>query len=60
VLRSDVSSGQDNSVDHLRKTMEGEIEILLDVARQHDARAVRKKLKDLVCNYSPQENETVL
>ncbi len=60
VLRTDgFSNGLKNPAE-LRKWLNSELQDLYDAALRHDAKAVKRKLQEIVPEYSPQETESVL
>ncbi len=60
VLRS---NGHANGLDYcnsLKQKLNEDIEELIKHSRNHDAKAIKKKLREIVPEYTPQENESVL
>jgi FlaA1/EpsC-like NDP-sugar epimerase len=60
VLRS---NGHANGLDYcnsLKQNLDEDIEELIKHSRNHDAKAIKKKLREIVPEYTPQENESVL
>ena len=60
VLRS---NGHENGLDYrnsLRQKLDEEIEELVKYSLSHNAGAIKKKLKEIVPEYTPQKNESVL
>ena len=60
VLRSDGFSNDLKSPAELREWLNAELQELYDAALRHDAPAIKRKLREIVPEYSPQETESVL
>jgi len=60
VLRSDGSSNGLKSPAELREWLNAELQELYDAALRHDAPAIKRKLREIVPEYSPQETDSVL
>ncbi|MGD0020748.1 MAG: nucleoside-diphosphate sugar epimerase/dehydratase [Smithellaceae bacterium] len=60
VLRSNYQPGEGNILQESRKILGNKIDELMEDALRHDARAIKKTLKEIVPEYTPQENEAVL
>jgi FlaA1/EpsC-like NDP-sugar epimerase len=60
VLRPSVQANKSGDRNDLRKKVDEDVEELLKYCRKHDAKAIKKKLGEMVPDYSAQENETVL
>ena len=60
VLRSnDYSNGLDH-LQNMKQVLNKDIEELIKYSMDHNGSAIKKKLKEIVPEYAPQENETVL
>ncbi|MFA5321613.1 MAG: nucleoside-diphosphate sugar epimerase/dehydratase [Smithella sp.] len=57
VLRSSDRAGE---IAVVARKLDEDIEELLSFSLRHDARAIKKKLKEIIPEYTPQENEAVL
>ncbi len=60
VLRSNYQPGEGNILQESRKILGNKIDELTEDALRHDSRAIKKILKEIVPEYTPQENEAVL
>jgi cation transport regulator ChaB len=60
VLRSDSYCNGLKSPEELREWLNSELQDLYDAALRHDAPAIKRKLREIVPEYSPQETESVL
>jgi FlaA1/EpsC-like NDP-sugar epimerase len=60
VLRSNYQPGEGNILQESRKILGNKIDELMEDALRHDSRAIKKILKEIVPEYTPQENEAVL
>ncbi len=60
VLRSSHQPNEGNILQKSREMLEKKIDELVKNALRHDSRAIKKKLKEIVPEYTPQENESVL
>ena len=60
VLRSDGYCNGLKSPAELREWLNSQLHDLYDVALRHDAPAIKRKLQEIVPEYSPQETESVL
>jgi FlaA1/EpsC-like NDP-sugar epimerase len=60
VLRSSHQPGEGKILQESREMLEKKIDELVKDALRHDSRAIKKKLKEIVPEYTPQENESVL
>lgn len=60
VLRSNNHVKDLNHLQDIRKKLDKDIEELIKYSMDHNGSAIKKKLKEMVPEYSPQENETVL
>jgi FlaA1/EpsC-like NDP-sugar epimerase len=57
------SNGHGNGINHLkimRQKLDQDIEELIKYSLSHDAAAIKKKLKEIVPEYTPQDNDAVL
>jgi hypothetical protein len=59
VLRSNNHSNEANILE-MRKKLEKQIDELMQDALRHNATVIKNKLKEIVPEYTPQENEAVL
>jgi FlaA1/EpsC-like NDP-sugar epimerase len=60
VLRSSHQPGEGKILQESREILGKNIDELVKDALRHDSRAIKKKLKEIVPEYTPQENESVL
>ena len=60
VLRSNEHSTDFQYLLEVRKKLNKAIDELVEDAEKHDAKEIKKKLKEIVPEYTPQENESVL
>lgn len=60
VLRSSYQPNEGNILQESREMLEKKIDELVKDALRHDSRAIKKKLEEIVPEYTPQENESVL
>ena len=60
VLRSNHQPNEGNILQESREKLEKKIDELVKDALRHDSRAIKQKLKEIVPEYTPQENEAVL
>jgi FlaA1/EpsC-like NDP-sugar epimerase len=60
VLRSNDHANGLNHLQSMRHKLDEDIEELVKYSLKHNAGTIKKKLKEIVPEYSPQENETVL
>jgi FlaA1/EpsC-like NDP-sugar epimerase len=60
VLRSNHQSGEGKILQESREMLEKKIDELMKDALRHDSCAIKKILKEIVPEYTPQENEAVL
>jgi hypothetical protein len=59
VLRSNNHSNEANILE-MRKKLKNQIDALMQDAMLHNATTIKNKLKEIVPEYTPQENEAVL
>ena len=59
MLRSNNHNGEADILE-MRKKLENQIAALMQDAMLHNATAIKNKLKEIVPEYTPQENEAVL
>lgn len=59
VLRSNNHNGEAN-IEEMKKKLEKQIDELIRDSVHHDTTAIKNKLKEIVPEYTPQENEAVL
>ena len=60
VLRSNDHFNNVGALEESRKNLYREIDELAEIAARHDARGIKTKLKEMVPEFTPQENEGVL
>ena len=60
VLRSNDHANGVNHLQSIRQKLDEDIEELVKCSLYHNAGTIKKKLKEIVPEYTPQENETVL
>ena len=60
VLRSNYQPGEGKILQESREILGNKIDELMKDALRHDSRAIKKMLKEIVPEYTPQENESVL
>jgi hypothetical protein len=60
VLRSNYQPGEGNILQESRKILGNKVDELMEDALRHDSHAIKKILKEIVPEYTPQENEAVL
>ncbi|MFZ2398617.1 MAG: nucleoside-diphosphate sugar epimerase/dehydratase [Smithella sp.] len=60
VLRSNDHANGLNHLQSMRQKLDEDIEELVKYSLDHNAGTIKKKLKEIVPEYTPQENETVL
>lgn len=60
VLRSNYQPGEGKILQESREILGNKIDELMKDALRHDSRAIKKILKEIVPEYTPQENESVL
>jgi FlaA1/EpsC-like NDP-sugar epimerase len=60
VLRSDGMFNASNDCARLREWLDNELGLLCDVALRHDSQAIKKKLQEIVPEYTPQDAGSVL
>ena len=60
VLRSNRLFNGTKNIEDARKILYSEIDDLIKIAERHDAKGIKSKLKDIVPEYTLQENESVL
>jgi FlaA1/EpsC-like NDP-sugar epimerase len=60
VLRSNGHSNNVGALEEARKNLYREIDELAEIAARHDAKGIKAKLKEIVPEFTPQENEGVL
>ncbi|MFH1080931.1 MAG: nucleoside-diphosphate sugar epimerase/dehydratase [Pseudomonadota bacterium] len=60
VLRSDRMFNASNDCSRLRDWLDTELGLLCDVALRHDAQAIKKKLHEIVPEYTPQDAHSIL
>lgn len=61
VLMSDaIRNGGGTDLEVFRQWLNGELEHLYEAANRHDAPAIKEKLKQIVCDYTPQDAESIL
>jgi FlaA1/EpsC-like NDP-sugar epimerase len=60
VLRSNGHENGANYLQIMRQKLDEDIEELIKYSLCHDAGAIKKKLKEMVPEYTPQDNEAVL
>jgi FlaA1/EpsC-like NDP-sugar epimerase len=54
------SNQQDSEWPQIRQKLDADIEELVTYSLNHDAEAIKRKLKEIVPEYTPQESESVL
>ena len=60
VLRSNGFSNGKKTLAEMQKWLNSELEQLYKVSLRHDSQAIKRKLKEIVPEYSPQETESIL
>lgn len=60
VLKSNYQPGEGKILQESREILGNKIDELMKDALRHDSRAIKKMLKEIVPEYTPQENESVL
>jgi FlaA1/EpsC-like NDP-sugar epimerase len=60
VLRSNYQPGEGNILQESQKILGNKVDKLMEDALRHDSSAIKKILKEIVPEYTPQENEAVL
>lgn len=60
VLRSNYQPGEGKNLQESREILGNKIDELMKEALRHDSRAIKKIFKEIVPEYTPQENESVL
>ena len=59
VLRSDGSSNGLKSPAELHNWLNSELKQLYELSLRHDSQAIKRKLQEIVPEYSPQETESI-
>jgi FlaA1/EpsC-like NDP-sugar epimerase len=60
MLRSDCHTNDENILREIRERLGKQIDELVKISQLHDTKAIKIKLKQIIPEYTPQENEAVL
>ena len=60
VLRSNDYAKRLDNLQSMKQTLDNNIEELIKYSKDHNGSAIKRKLKEMVPEYNPQESETVL
>jgi hypothetical protein len=60
ILRSNSHFNSAKNLQETRKNLYRELDKLTEIAARHDANGIKIKLKEIVPEYTPQENKSVL